>query len=1031
MSISKIAFGYRRLVLAIVGALMVYGVISYFTLKAREDPKVTMREAVITTAYPGLPSERVELLITKTLEEAIIEMPEVEEIRSTSLPGMSIIHVEAYDRFFELDQIWDDLRQQIDTVRDELPEGTHPPQVNDTFGDVAVITLALTAPSYNWGEKLDLAQHVRDLLYEVKGMKEIQLLGVQEERIFMEYSATRLASYGLDPEEIVRFLASQNIIRPGGTVDSGNRSIPIEPTGNFSSIEELREALIQIPGQEDFIPLQDLLTVRRGPVDPRFQPAYFNGKPAIILSITMMDESDVIDFSAATKAKVNAIAGSLPPGVSLDFATFQAEQVENAVYGVSVNVLQSLGIVLVVVILFLGMRTGLIVGAIVPTVMLITLSVMNFTGINLERMSLATLIISLGLLVDNGIVIAEDFVRRLEDGASRDDALAKCGKELAIPLATSSLTTVLVFLPLMLAETISGEYTRSISLVILISLTTSWFVALTVTPTLCYYFAKAPARARESAKVKKDLTGRIFEIMGGAYRQLLVRTMRHRLVFLGSMVLLLLLSVVGMRYVPQQFFPESDREQILVYVDLPPTASMDHTDKTVKDMLDFVLNQDRFPHIRSGVAYVGFGGPRFVLPLSPFDPATYKGFMVLNIEDLKYVLPTVEKLREEILYAFPEVEARVSKMFLGPIDPTTIDIQVKGPDPELLYQTALTIENLLYATEDVIEIRNDWEGRHFRFRINVDQDRARRAGVSSTDVSLAMERYFSGQRVTEYREGDELFPVILRAKDNERHDLNRIRTIPIYSKSRKENIPLVQVADIEIVTDFLERERENLMRTITVQAKNPNISAQELQKRIAPHIQKIADELPLNHRIEYDGVVAQSAESRAAITKYLPACIGAIFITLIWQFNSFRRTGIIFITLPLLLIGAVLGLYLFQAQFGFMVLLGLYALAGILANNAIVLIDRIDIERAEGDSSGAWEAVISASVRRLRPIIMSTTTTVLGLLPLIVFTDVLFYGMAAAIAVGLAVGTVLTLGVVPVLYTYFFNIKPREKVPNV
>ncbi|MFP4390221.1 MAG: efflux RND transporter permease subunit, partial [Desulfococcaceae bacterium] len=637
----------------------------------------------------------------------------------------------------------------------------------------------------------------------------------------------------------------------------------------------------------------------------------------------------------------------------------------------------------------------------------------------LERMSLATLIISLGLLVDNGIVIAEDFKRRLEDGESRDQALRDSGRTLAIPLLTSSLTTIVVFLPLMLAEHVAGEYTRSISLVILITLLSSWVIALTVTPTLCHRFIAVKRRENKSA-VQRGITG-IFERMNRGYEGVLRRILRWRLLFLLLIVVLFAGAVFTLPHLPKKFFPDSDRTQILVYLDLPAGSSMRKTDAAIREISASLEDRERFPHVESFAAYGGFGGPRFVLSLTPIDPDESKGFIVLNIDGLEHMDPTIQELRAMFNERHPEVRARVTKMFLGPSDSTKIEIQVKGPDADFIYETADRIKAVLRNVPGAIDVKTDWENRITQIRVNVDQRRAKRAGVTSDDVAQSMESYFSGLRVSEFREGDDIFPIVVRAPERERFDLDRVRTVTVYSRGRKAPVPLMQVADVELVNNFSRIQRKNLFRTITVEAKNTIMTAEAMVPLIQPKLDEIEAALPPAHAIEYDGVIQESADAQAALSANAPLCLGLIVILMIAQFNSFRRAVVILLTVPLLLIGAVIGLAVMGANFGFMVTLGLYSLAGIIINNAIVLLDRIDMDRETLDDPA--EAVISACVRRLRPIVMTTLTTILGLLPLILFRDALFYGMASVIAFGLAVGTVLTLGVTPVLYSLFLGVK--------
>lgn len=1028
LNLTEISFKNNRLLLAVVLSLMIFGFISYFSLPAQEDPKVTIREAVVTTTLDGFPAQRVELLITKTLEEAIQNLPEVKEIRSVSLVGQSIIHVQIEDKYDELEQIWDDLRQEIDLVVNQLPQGASAPRVNDSFGDVAVLTVALLSePSISWDQKQDLAQHIRDYLFTIDGTKRVDILGVQQERIVIEMTNAKLAQLGVSPNLIISALQQQNVIRPGGTIDANGTNLTLQPTGNFESIEDIANTLIALPRIEQSIELKDIAQIKRQIADPPSTTAYFMGEPVVVFAIAKDETTDVLTFTPKIEELLDKLNQTIPAGFELKTITRQADVVEAAVTGVSFNVLQTLSIVSAVVILFLGLRTGLIVGAIVPSVVLITISVMAFNSMALERMSLATLIISLGILVDNGIVVAEDFKRRLEDGENREDILSQIGRTLSIPLLTSSLTTILVFLPLMLADTASGEYTRSVSLVILIALLISWFLSLTITPFLCYHFVKLKSNDQQG-RVRQKIN-LFFDKLNPAYEKGLRVALNNRVMFLLAMFLLFLIGGYGMSKVPVKFFPDSDRSQVLVYLDLPAGSSMRETDALLEQVFIELDNKDAFEHVNKYVAYGGFGGPRFVLSLTPIDTEPHKAFIMLDIGDRKNAVPTIDALRQMFADKFPQANARVTKMFLGPSDSSKIDIQIKGPDANYVYDMANKIEGVLANVEGTYDINNNWENRVTLIDVKINQQQARRVGVSSDDIAQSLQSYFSGLIVTEFREGDDILPVMIRAPEHERFNLSRLHTVTVYSSGLERNIPLMQVADIEYSTGFARIARENLFRTVTVEAKNALMNAEDMVPILEQPLQQLKNELPYGYTIEYDGVIQDSKESQASLNKNLPLCIAIILLLLIAQFKSFRRMAIIVMTIPLIIIGAALGLHILQGNFGFMVILGLYALAGIIVNNAIVLIDRIDIEIGELKQLSVnekYEAIVSACVRRLRPIIMSTSTTILGLLPLIIGQDALFYAMSGAIAFGLAVGTLLTLGVAPVLYACLFRIRNEE-----
>ncbi|MEQ6888433.1 efflux RND transporter permease subunit [Halomonas sp. CS7] len=1025
MNLSELALKRRPVFFLATVVAMLYGLYSYVTLPAREDPEITVREAVVTTAFPGLPAAQVEENITKPLEESIRAIGEVERISSTSMRGRSILHVEIQDRYFDLEQIWDEVRQKVEAATPALPAGTRDPVLNDDFGDVAVVTAALTAADFPQAEQQEIAEHIRTRLYGVAGIKQVELLGIQEQRIFIDIAEARLAELDLSPGALAGQIQSRNIFPPGGILAAGEQRLALEVSGEFASLEALGDTELRLP-DGGTLRLHDLGEIRRGYENPADKPAYFNGRPAIVFAVSMLEGESVLDVGRAIKARLDEIRTTLPAGYRLDIMTFQPEQVANAVYGVTASVMQTLAIVLGVVILFLGLRTGLIVGSIIPTVMLVTLAIMGLAELTLQRASLATLVIALGLLVDNAIVVAEDFKTRLEAGSDRDQALRETGAELALPLLSSSLTTILVFLPLMLAEHASGEYTRSISIVIAITLLASWFLSMTVTPVLCHRFLKAPRGDRQGASDAPRLSDRAFGWVSRRYGRGLAGLLHHRGLFLAVMALTLVAGVAMMHVVPKKFFPDSDRNQVLVTIDFPSDIAENLTGQRVQALSDALLGAPALGEDVTGVAaYAGFGGPRFVLSLTPLDPAPNKGFMVLNVADRERVEAVIQATRTFLATRHPDLSPQVTRMFLGPSDSTLLQVQVKGPDREVLFAAAERVEGILRDLDGARDVRQSWEARIPSLAIEVDQARARSAGITSEDIARSLSGAIDGYHLSHYREGDDIIPVVMRYADAQRESVERLKSLIVYPLGTPgAGVPLNQVAELRLDSGYYRIDRENLVRTITVEGRNRYYTAEDMVPRVEPALRDLEATLPPGHWIEFDGVVAESREGQAALQANLPLCIGLIFILLVGQFNSFKRPLVIIATIPLVIVGVALGLLATRADFGFMVLLGIYSLAGIIINNAIVLIDRIDIERADPELTGR-DAVIKASARRLRPILMSAITTILGFLPLILGRDPLFFGMAAAMAFGLGIGTVMSLGVVPVLYTVFFGIDTR------
>ncbi|MGI9418210.1 MAG: efflux RND transporter permease subunit [Geminicoccaceae bacterium] len=1014
MNLTGFALNNSRLTMLITVILMVAGIALFFNFPSKEDPEVTVREAVVMAAFPGMSTARVEDLITRKLEKEIRRIPEVKKITASSKTGLAVIHVTVYDRFFELEPIWQDLRNKMNAVRPELPEGTFGPVVNSDFGDVSIATIALTSEGFSLAEMHEVAKRLRDSYYTVQGVEKVTLLGIQEERIFLETTNAKLAGYGLTPDQLIDTLRAQNIILPGGKVDTGGPEIVIEPSGNFQGVEDIANTVVSIPASSDVAYLRDVVRISRDYVDPPESLAYHNGKPAIVLSIAMQDGENVLKVGPRLIERSKELEEGLPWGYELDFATYHATYVADSINSVTNNVYQTLGIVLVMVMLFLGWRTGLIVGSIVPLTMLVSIVFMRLLDIEFERVSLATMIIALGLLVDNGVVIAEDIGRRLAEGAKRVDAAIATGKQLAMPLLSSSFTTILAFMPLMLSKNSAGEYLSSMTLVIVIALMSSWVLAMCVTPLLCCWFMGKPKKTPEQAKAVFD--NRFYTF----YKGLLGVVLRLRVPFVITMAAGLIGAVWLLGQVPQQFFPNSARNQFFVYLDLPAGHSIKSTDQTVRDVAGWLNDPEANPEVVSHVAYVGDGGPRFFVPLSPRDPAPHGAFMLVTVENSEAVDVVLERMRQHLAENHSEAFARLKKFFLGNSETGLMEVRISGPDAEKLYQFGEQAADALRAVPGILDVHNDWENRVTKLVVEIDQSRAQRAGVTSAEIANALNAYFSGEAITDFREDDKVIPLVLRASEDERNNLDRVRTINIYSSSRGTNVPLIQVADIVDQTQFSRIDRRNLQRTVTISAKHSWLQADQIQAAVLPAIQAIEAELPAGFSWEWGGETADAEEAQIALGEFIPHCVAAMIILLVWQFNSFAKPLIIFITIPLSFIGAAIGLNLANTYFGFMAILGFLSLAGIIINNAIVLIDQINVELEEGATP--YQALINASVSRFQPVMLTTLTTILGLVPLMAPPDPLFYAMAIVIASGLSLGTILTLFAVPVLYSLFFRV---------
>jgi multidrug efflux pump subunit AcrB len=1018
--LTHFAIANGRFTWLLITAIVLAGTAVYLTQPRQEDPEITIRTAQVVTRLPGLSPERIEQLVTRPVEDQIKTISEVKEITSLSTTGLSIVTPEVAARFNDTKPIWADLRNKMDDLATRLPEGTIGPQVNDDYGRVAVVTLALTGQDFTLAELYSVARNVRDAISALELVARVDLFGVQQEKIWIEVDAAFMAQFGLSPEKIVSALRGQNVVLPGGTIDADGIDIVIEPSGDFRSLTDIRRVAVEAANGQ-VVYLEDLATIRRGYTDPQNAPAFYNGQPAIVLGVSMVAKSNVVELGRQVKSSLAQLRSELPLGMSLDIAIFQPDLVQASVRNASENLLQTIGVVLLVVMIALGLRTGLIVGAMVPLTMMATLVGMSLWGIELHRVSIAAIIVALGLLVDNGVVIAEDIKKRLDLGAERLEAALATPRSLAVPLLTSSLTTVAAFMPLVLIEGGSGEFLKSLGQVLAVALLSSWFIGITVIPAFCYWFLpKTAGKHLKSADASYDATP--YRI----YRRILGILLGSRLFFVGAMIGLLFSSTVIFGFIRQRSLGPSERNQFTVYIDLPAGASIKETIAVTDRVTRFLKDERDNPEVADVLGYVGSGGPRFFLSLAPNDPQPNKSFLVVNTHEPAQIHRVMARVEDYLHEEVPEASGRTDILFLGNAPLGTVELLVQGSDIRVLRRLGARVADAFHAVEGTRAVRSDWENAVFKLLVQVDQERARRAGVTSEGIAQTLTALFDGADVTTYREGELTIPVAIRAREEDRQSLDRVRTVEVLSTSTDAPVPLLQVADFEGAVEPSRIRRLNQRRSMTVAGKHPDMTARELYAAMLPHIEAI--EIPEGYSIQIDGEIKESSDSNEELFKFAPHALFAVLLLLVLQFNSFRRPAIILLTIPLTLIGANYGLFVFRGYFDFTAMLGLFSLAGIIINNGIVLIDRVDEARQEG--LGVSEAVVDAALARMRPIIMTTITTVVGLVPLALFGGEFWYGMAIVIMSGLGVGTVLTLGFVPVMYSLFFDLRRPKVAPT-
>ncbi len=1026
-AITNFSLGTQRLTMVIIFTIIVGGLGQFFTFPRQEDPAIVIREIVVTAFFPGMKPADIEELVTRKLEAQMRTLPEIDDMWSDSKHGRVILHAETRDEVEDLDFVWQRVRNKMSDIKPQLPEGTIGPFVNDEFGLVSVADIALTSDGFSMAEMRIVARDLRDRLYELRGVRKIDLYGVHNEQIFLDFSTTRLAQFGITGEEVIDTLVRQNVVLPGGKFDAAQQDIIVEPTGTFRSIEDIEDVEITIPDTEQTIQLKDIVSVYRGYEDPPKDMVYFNGDRTIVISVSITPGVNAVDFGQRLIHKLDKLESRLPIGYVLDYATFQPDLVETAVAGGLSNVYQTLVIVLVVVMLFLGVRTGLIVGSFVPMTMLLGLISMRFFGIELERVSIASSIIALGMLVDNGIVIAEDIRSRLERGEERSAACKATGNTLAIPLLTSSLTTIFAFLPMLLIDGQTGEYAFSLPMVVILLLLSSWFLSMYMTPAMCFWFMKVkppkktdsqPSQSTDSPNGEDEMaaySGRFYQI----YLKILQKMLHLRMIVIVGAAGVIIFGGFLASLLVREFFGPSVRNQFLIYVDLPAGYRIQSTDAVVQQLTDWLADKEQNPEITSTIAYVGTGGPRFFLVLSPLDPDPHVAFVIVNTESPEPVPELVQRVRQYFIDHVPQANGRVKQMWMGSEEPGFLEIRIYGQDPAYIFKKGNQLAARLKTMPGSLDVRNNWENKVLKAHVIVDQARARRAGVSSKETALSLQSHMDGVQVTDYRELDVAIPVIARSEAEERKVLSDLWNVMIRSPRDGTSVPLTQIADIRGQWDFSRISRRNQERCVTIEAKHEYLKAPELFAATKPFIEEL--ELNTDSWWEVGGEIEQQQETMEKLTRWMPHCFFGIVVLLVWQFNSIRRPMIIFITIPLAFVGGFIGLHVMRAPFDFFGMLGLLSLAGVIINNGIVLIDKIDAEIAVGRKP--YDAVIMAAVSRFRPIVMTTITTILGVMPLIISRDALFYSLAIILGFGLAAGTVLTLALAPVLYTVLFRVK--------
>ncbi|MCF3480388.1 MMPL family transporter [Stenotrophomonas maltophilia] len=1046
-NLSEWALSNRPLVLFAMLAFALIGAWSYKHLGQSEDPPFTFKAMVVRTLWPGATAEQVSRQVTEPLEKALMNTGEYEFIRSYSRPGESQIIFMARDslRSRQIPDLWYQVRKRVGDIRPTLPREIVGPFFNDEFGDTYGNIYALTGKGFDYAVMRDYADRIQLELQRVPDVGKIDLVGLQDEKVWIELSNTRLATLGVSMQQVQQALADQNAVTGTSFFETATDRVQLRVTGQFNDIEAIRQ--FPIRAGDRTVHLGDIAEVKRGFADPASPKMRFMGEEAIGLAVAMKDGGDILKLGANLDAEFERLQKTLPAGMQLRKVSDQPQSVEESV-GEFVQVLtEAVVIVLLVSFFSLGLRTGLVVGVTIPLVLAMTFFVMHYFDIGLHKISLGALVLALGLLVDDAIIAVEMMATKMEQGYDRLRAASFAWESTAFPMLTGTLITAAGFLPIATAASSTGEYTRSLFQVVTIALVVSWIAAVLFIPylgdkMLPDLFNPQPPKpgslsARWNAKRQQwadrypALANLIAPPQHGhdhdpyqrpfyrSFRRFLDTCLRHRWWVIAATIGLFVFSLMMFRFVPQQFFPDSTRPELMVDIELAEGASLRSTQAQAEKLEKLLSSREG---IANYVSYVGTGSPRFYLPLDQQLPATNFAQFVVLAKDIRSRESTRDWLLHEVIPKFPDVQMRVTRLENGPPVGYPVQMRISGEHIEKVQAIARQVEAKVRDNPHVMNVNLDWSEPSKVVRLVVDQERARALGVSSAQVSQFLSSSLAGQSVSVYREGNRQIEMLLRGPADERNQLELLSSLSMPTANGG-SITLSQVATMEYGFEDGIIWHRNRLPTVTVRADiSDGMQALDVVHQILPTLDGIRAELPSGYLLETGGTVEDSARGQNSIKAGMPLFLVVVATLLMLQLRSFSRAAMVLVTAPLGIIGATLFLLLFRAPFGFVALLGTIALAGMIMRNSVILIDQIQQDIDAGHDR--WHSIIDATVRRFRPIVLTALAAVLAMIPL---SRSAFYGsMAISIMGGLIVGTVLTLVFLPALYAAWFRVKPDE-----
>jgi multidrug efflux pump len=1003
-NLSEWALNNRSLTVYLMIVAVVAGLFAFVRLGRNEDPSFVIKTMVVQAAWPGASVDDMLKQVTERLERTLQETPKLDFLRSFTRAGVTTIFVNLKDSTGarEIPDIWYHVRKSIGDMRHTLPAGVVGPGFNDEFGDTFGIIYGFTADGFTHRELRDYVEDVRSKLLQVRDVSKIEILGAQDEKIFVEFSMEELANLGIDRSALISALQAQNVVQPAGTIQTGKETLSLRVSGAFRSEEDVANVNFAVGGR--MLRLSDIARVRRGFADPP-QPLFrVNAQPAIGLAIAMRDGGDILALGKNVQRAIAEITADLPVGIEPRLVADQPATVESAISEFMTSLWQAVAIILVASFLSLGFRPGLVIASAIPLTLVVVFSIMQMSGIDMQRISLGALIIALALVVDDAMTTTDAMLTRLAQGDHKVQAATFAFRTYAFAMLAGTLVTIAGFVPVGFAASGAGEYTFSLFAVVTIALIVSWFVAVLFAPLLGVAILSPPRAATSSEP------GWVFR----TYRAFLPAALRARWLTIALTLGMFVASVFAIRLIPNQFFPSSDRPELLVDMTLPQNASI-FASETLARRLDDVLKGD--PDVARWSTNVGRGAIRFYLPLNVQLPNNFFSQAVVVAKNVPARERLRQKLEKVLADEFPNLVSRVSTLELGPPVGWPLQYRISGPDIAQVRDIALKLAQTVATNQQVVHVNYDWFEPARQVRIQIDQNEARLLGLSSQALASVLNTVISGSAITQVRDDIYLVDVITRATDEERISLDTLRSIQVPLANGR-TVPLSQFASFTYDQEQPLIWRRDRVPTLTVQADvKAAVLPATVVDALAPSIAELNKTLPRPYRIALGGVVEDSAKAQASVVAVVPAMLLIMFTVLMVQLRSFSRLFIVLSVGPLGLIGVVGALLLSGKPLGFVAILGILALLGMITKNAVILIGQIEAERSQGKD--IWQATVDASSTRFRPIMLTAISTVLGMIPI---APTVFWGpMAFAIMGGLLVGTILTLVFLPTLYVAWFR----------